>query len=81
MHRDELFNLAVNKALEYLKRLGVEPQTVTDDVLKNKLDLWYLKTRFAYRISLSDIIATLQRYKEQHVWLGGKDGSWVKENV
>ena len=80
-YRDELFDLAINKALGYVKRLGVEPQTVTDDVLKNKLELWYLKTRFAYRIPLSDIIATLQSYEEQHVWQGGKNGSWVKEDV
>jgi len=77
MPRDTLFDLAVNRALSYALRLGV----VLDDagVLRNGLELWYLKTRFAYRIPLDEVVATLESYPgEDSSWQGGKSGSWQK---
>jgi hypothetical protein len=74
MTRDSLFDLAVERALSYAKSLDISLQNKEE--LKNYLELWYLKTRFAYRISLDDIIQVLQNYPGQGKWLGGKDGSW-----
>jgi hypothetical protein len=74
MTRDSLFDLAVERALSYTKSLNVSTQN--KEGLKNHLELWYLKTRFAYRIPLDDIVEVLQRYPGQGTWSGGKDGSW-----
>jgi hypothetical protein len=75
--RNELFDLAVARALEYALRLKLNMDS-TDDLQKS-LELWSLKTRFAYRISLAKVVSVLQRYPgENSVWQGGKNGQWVK---
>jgi hypothetical protein len=74
MERDALFDLAVNRSLAYAKSLGLE--TINKEKLRQGLELWYLKTRFAYRISLGDIVEILQSYPGSGKWLGGKSGSW-----
>jgi hypothetical protein len=80
MPRDALFDAAVNRALEYAHRLG----TPLDErgALQRGLELWYLKTRFAYRIPLEAVVNALQRYpkaESAYVWRGGKDGNWVRK--
>ena len=80
MPRNKLFDLAVNRALSYAHRLGV-PFDDTE-VLRSGLELWYLKTRFAYRIPLEEVVATLQTYPgEGSSWQGGKEGAWLKEGI
>jgi hypothetical protein len=74
MARDTLFDLAVNRALRYAK--GLKLPLHNKDELKIRLEVWYLKTRFAYRISLDDIVDALTTYPGQGVWLGGKLGEW-----
>ncbi len=74
--RHELFDLAVARALEYAQRLNLNLHDVLE--LSNGLELWYLKTRFAYRILLEDIINILQTHPGQDChWQGGKDGQWI----
>ena len=68
-----LFDLAVNRALVYSRRLGLEGEGV-----RVGLEPWYLKTRFAYRIPLDKVVETLQSYPGgEHYWTGGEDGRWV----
>jgi hypothetical protein len=74
MERGELFDLAVNRSLSYAKSLGLE--TNDKEKLKQGLELWYLKTRFAYRISLNDIADVLHRYPGKGKWMGGRNGMW-----
>ena len=78
MPRDALFDLAVNRALSYALRLGLPLDD--DKALYGGLELWYLKTRFAYRIPLEDVITTLQSYPGEGRWAGGKEGGW-QENT
>ena len=76
MPRTELFDTAVNKALTYALRLGVP----LDDPgkLKGGLELWYLKTRFAYRVPLEDVVSALLSYPGSDCrWAGGETGCWV----
>ena len=75
MPRDALFDLAVNRSLVYAERLGVLRQD--GERLKGGLELWYLKTRFAYRIPLQTVIEILQTYPGgEHYWTGGQEGAW-----
>jgi hypothetical protein len=74
VERSELFDLAVNRSLSYTKSIGLE--TSDKERLKQGLEDWYLKTRFAYRISLEDIVAILQSYSGEGSWVGGKNGKW-----
>ena len=78
MPRPDLFDAAVNKAHTYALRLGLP----LDDParLKGGLELWYLKTRFAYRIPLENVVKTLASAPRDGawVWQGGPDGSWKK---
>jgi hypothetical protein len=74
MERNALFDLAVERALSYTKSLGLD--ILDKDELERVLEVWYLKTRFAYRIPLDEIIAVVQRYPGKGTWSGGKDGSW-----
>jgi hypothetical protein len=78
MERNTLFDLAVNRSLSYAKSMGLELHD--KEKLAQGLELWYLKTRFAYRISLADIITALQTYPSQGLWQGGKDGLWQNPN-
>ena len=78
MSRDALFDLAINRALSYALRLGLPLED--DGALYGGLELWYLKTRFAYRIPLDDVVATLRSYPGKGSWQGGAKGSW-QENA
>jgi len=71
-----LFNAAVNKALSYAVRLGLP----LDDPKKLRagLELWYLKTRFAYRVPLTDVLGALGSCPDaSHTWKGGAAGRWL----
>lgn len=74
--RPELFDEAVNRALTYALRLGLplgKPER-----LRGGLELWYLKTRFAYRVPLGDVLAVLATYPgPNHRWSGGVAGRWL----
>jgi hypothetical protein len=74
MERNALFDLAINRSLSYMQSLGIEAQN--KHTLKERLEVWYLKTRFAYRVSLDDIVEVLQNYPGKGKWAGGKHGSW-----
>jgi hypothetical protein len=74
VERNALFDLAVNRSLSYLQSLGIDPQH--KDEARQRLELWYLKTRFAYRISFDDVVEVLQTYPGTGSWSGGKNGSW-----
>lgn len=76
MSRDVLFETAVNRALTYARRLGVP----LDDreKLRAGLELWYLKTRFAYRVPLDDVVEALERCPDaSYTWKGGTAGRWL----
>ena len=73
--RRDLFDAAINRALTYALRLGVP----LDDpaALRQGLEVWYLKTRFAYRVPLNDVLNTLSRCPDtSFTWSGGLDGQW-----
>ncbi len=74
--RDELFDLAVNRAAEYAARLGLPP----GDALRTRLGLevWYLKTRFAYRVPLEEVAAAVAARPPGagSLWVGGRGGAW-----
>lgn len=76
MARDALFDAAVNKALAYALRLGLplgDPEK-----LRMGLELWYLKTRFAYRVPLDDVLEALERCPDAlYTWKGGATGRWL----
>ena len=75
MPRDALFDAAVNKALAYARRLGVP---LNDrEKLRAGLELWYIKTRFAYRVPLDDVMGALERCPDaSYTWKGGAAGRW-----
>ena len=75
MPRDALFDLAVNRSLIYAERLGMLHRG--EARLAEGLELWYLKTRFAYRVPLDVVVAVLQTHPggEQY-WIGGMHGRW-----
>lgn len=78
MSRDALFDLAVNRALVYAQRLGLMRPSPQASRLQDGLSAWYLRTRFAYRIPLQEVIARLEHYPgEGHYWTGGPDGAWA----
>ena len=80
MSRTELFDTAVNKALTYTLRLGVPLDD--PDKLTSGLELWYLKTRFAYRVPFDDVLEVLSRCPDSnHRWTGGQSGHWVAEII
>lgn len=60
-HRAELFSLALDRATTYLERLRPHwrEQGMTAEELTALLELWYLRTRFAYRVPLSEVVAAL----------------------
>ena len=78
MARDRLFDLAVARALAYAARLGPVGRAAQRDELTGRLELWYLKTRFAYRVPLDEVVEALLRFPGPgHEWRGGKEGGWV----
>lgn len=78
MARDELFELAVNRALTYARRLRLDFGSA--ERLSAGLEVWYLKTRFAYRVPLAQVVAVLLTYPDAGTvdpsWRGGPDGGW-----
>lgn len=74
--RDELFDLAVNRAAEYAERLGIPPGDAERTRLG--LEVWYLKTRFAYRVPLDEVAAAVASRPPGGgaAWTGGRGGSW-----
>lgn len=82
MSRPELFDAAVNKALTYALRLGLPLDN--REKLRGGLELWYLKTRFAYRIPLETVLDTLERVPQSeistYIWSGGQSGNWAQKN-
>lgn len=78
MERDALFDLAVNRSLSYAKSIGLELKN--KEKLQEELELWYLKTRFAYRIPLDDLTQVLESYPGTGTWTGGKNGMWQDLN-
>jgi hypothetical protein len=78
MPRRELFDRAVKNALTYAQRLGAFDGESDRVVLHSVLELWYLKTRFAYRIPLDDVVDVLLRYPGPgYYWRGGPEGEWI----
>ncbi len=82
MSRHVLFDLAVARALSYATRLAILDKKHSSKAMHDGLELWYLKTRFAYRVPLEDIIEILQTYpNDGSKWQGGKTGKWQKTNM
>jgi hypothetical protein len=79
MARDTLFDLAVNRALGYAQ--GLKISLKNKEELKKGLEVWYLKTRFAYRVALDDIINVLATYPGEGSWVGGKAGAWCENSL
>ncbi len=78
MPRDDLFDLAVNRAYRYLDRTGQPARDA--QAVHRALEIWYLKTRFAYRIPLDAVIvALLSRPDEGRRWRGGESGGWLAD--
>ena len=77
MARDELFDLAVNRARTYARRLGAIERSDGAGELARRLELWYLRTRFAYRVPLDGVAAAVWTDPGGDVhWSGGPDGGW-----
>jgi hypothetical protein len=80
MAREALFDLAVNRAVSYLRRCGALGVTTDAQVYREQLEPWYLKTRFVYRVPLTAIIAALRSYptgsEARYHWCGGENGGW-----
>lgn len=75
--RDELFDLAVNRALRYARRTRALDRTDGVTALARELELWQLRTRFASRLDLEAIARCLRSAPPGEVhWRGGPDGGW-----
>lgn len=71
--RDALFALAVNRAAATASRLGAGDAFAR----RSALEVWYLKTRFAYRVPFPSVLRALaQRPAGTAHWEGGEDGGW-----
>lgn len=82
MSRHALFDLAIARALSYATKLGLIDKKLSSRALYRGLELWYLKTRFAYRIPLEDIIIILKTYpNDSSIWQGGENGSWQNSDT
>jgi len=55
----ELFELAVKRAAVYAQRLGLPRHD--PEALRQGLELWYLRTRFAYRVPFERVLQALSR--------------------
>lgn len=77
--RDELFDLAVERALVYARRLALD--LASAERLRAGLELWYLKTRFAYRAPLEEVIEALLAHPggDGFTWRGGQAGGWRED--
>lgn len=77
MAREQLFDLAVNRARTYALRLHALERAESAHELARRLELWYLRTRFAYRIPLEQVVAVVWTSPPGDVhWAGGPEGSW-----
>lgn len=81
MSSPDLFDLAVARALSYAQRLGLplsEPAA-----LRSGLELWYLRTRFVYRVPLDEVVAALGAYpgRPTAAWSGGPGGGWREHSM
>ena len=84
--RDELFDLAVTRPLAYAtkrgrlsaKDPGQEGEHGERAASRGRLlEVWYLKTRFAYRVPLDEVVAVLLTWPGPgHYWQGGPQGGW-----
>lgn len=75
--RDALFELAMNRALTYARRTRALERVREPRALARELELWVLRTRFAYRIRLEQVAARLLTAPDGEVhWSGGPDGGW-----
>lgn len=78
--RSELFDLAVARALTYVQRARVADLS-DEGALHRALEVWYLKTRFAYRVPLAEVVRALGGYPEGGEglrWVGGPTGGWQR---
>jgi len=87
--REKLFDLAVNRALGFSKKMGFIKKmgklTAIDEnlsqITEDDLTSWHKQTRFAYRISLKDIVRCINELPDLDVdyyWQGGVSGSWLQ---
>lgn len=81
--RDALFDLAVNRAAEAAQRLGARRSSAErpgcDDPpeLRRRLEVWYLKTRFASRVPFEPLLRAVRARPPGSVhWQGGPGGGW-----
>jgi hypothetical protein len=75
--RDELFDLAVNRALSYARRTRALERADDATALARELELWVLRTRFAYRLDLLEVATRLRQAPDGEVhWTGGPAGGW-----
>ncbi len=75
--REELFDLAVNRALAYARRTRALARARDVRGLARELELWILRTRFAYRIPLEAVAERLLVAPDGEVhWAGGPHGGW-----
>ena len=81
--RGALFDLAVARADAYLRR--ARPPRAGDPAgLRRALEVWALKTRFASRVDLDEVVRALRLRPPDPVepaarrprWRGGPSGSW-----
>ncbi len=81
MPREELFDLAVERADTYLSRLlpGWERSEPSAQRLIAATELWYLRTRFVYRVPLEDVVAALLT-KPPNGTLTGQGGVTVEKD-
>ncbi len=78
--RDVLFDQAVTRSATYLDRLGPLPAGAGPHDVAGRIEVWYLKTRFAYRVPLEAVIeALLKRPHGANEWRGGREGGWITE--
>jgi hypothetical protein len=78
--RDALFDLAVARADAYLR--ARRPATADAAALRRALEPWALKTRFAFRIDLDEVVSALAARPTDAApgalrWRGGRGGGWV----
>jgi hypothetical protein len=81
--RDALFDLAVARADAYLRRAR-RPATSDATDLRRALEPWALKTRFAFRIDLDELVSALAARPTDATagalrWRGGRGGGWVRD--
>jgi hypothetical protein len=81
--RGDLFDLAVARADAYLRR--ARPPLSDDPAgLRRALEVWALKTRFASRVDLDEVVRALRLRPPDPTasgappprWRGGPSGSW-----